>query len=245
MMRHLGRRRRHAMLQTLSTKLSNITQRADANRSRCWNGDRRGSTTVDPVLHDHGCRTMRSHPSRAGRLGRCAEEGLYPGVQRYVDHARRRVRSHSWLPAAEEAGPSEGRRTTRIIIQTTKRRNDHETRMNFYQAAPTPSKRSVHGSPESGVRPREIADELVKTRASQINGCAFAATCTRRRASRARPNKRAVSAERMARVKSSIRSANVPRWRDAKRGDADRGKPAADDLYEAVRAHSRKPRPST
>ena len=63
-------------------------------------------------------------------------------------------------------------------------------RMNYYQAAPDTIKALVALEAQiqaSGLEKSLI--ELVKTRASQINGCAFASTCTPRTpASRARPS---------------------------------------------------------
>jgi alkylhydroperoxidase family enzyme len=63
-------------------------------------------------------------------------------------------------------------------------------RMNFYQAAPDTIK--ALSALEAQVQASGLEQsliELVKTRASQINGCAFASTCTPRTpASTARPN---------------------------------------------------------
>ena len=63
-------------------------------------------------------------------------------------------------------------------------------RMNFYQAAPDTMK--ALGALEAQVQASGLEQsliELVKTRASQINGCAFCITCIRRMpASTAKPS---------------------------------------------------------
>ena len=64
---------------------------------------------------------------------------------------------------------------TRNIPSTlTSKENDHETRMNFYQAAPETIKAlGALETPLLGTGLEQSLIELVKTRASQINGCAF------------------------------------------------------------------------
>ena len=101
-------------------------------------------------------------------------------------------------------------------------------RMNFYQAAPDTIKALVALEEQiqaSGLEKSLI--ELVKTRASQINGCAF---CINMHTQDARKQRRdraaAVSAERLARVAALYR----PRTRRAgldRGGDADRRNPRA------------------
>ena len=91
-------------------------------------------------------------------------------------------------------------------------------RMNYYQAAPETIKALVAVEAQiqaSGLEKSLI--ELVKTRASQINGCAYCITCTRRTpASRARPSSGSTCSTPGA-SRRSIPSANAPRWRGPKR----------------------------
>ena len=92
-------------------------------------------------------------------------------------------------------------------------------RMNFYQAAPDTIKALVALEAQiqaSGLEKSLI--ELVKTRASQINGCAYCINMhTAGRPQAGRDRAAAVSAERLARIARSTPTANAPRWRGPKR----------------------------
>ena len=111
-------------------------------------------------------------------------------------------------------------------MPVNKRRRTMKPRMNFFKAAPDTIKALVAVEDQikaSGLEHSLI--ELVKTRASQINGCAYCIDMHTTDARKARRDRAAaVSAQRLARVaalyRSRARRAGLDRGADADLGDA-------------------------
>src|SRR5262249_23684720 len=132
---------------------------------------------ADAIFHEPrsdrscGCRPSGLCCDRQGR----AEAGLHPRLQRHLlsagCSADRRTASRA---DAEEARSSRRRWRPLILPPNHHRRTTMKPRMNFYQAAPETMKALMaleNQIQASGLEQSLI--ELVRTRASQINGCAF------------------------------------------------------------------------
>src|SRR5436190_795447 len=102
--------------------------------------------------------------------------GVYPRLQRHLLSARRRPGRRTRRDAAAQEARSHvrGRRTLVLELNLQNRRPTMKPRMNFIQAAPDTIK--ALNALEAQVQASGLEQsliELVKTRASQINGCAF------------------------------------------------------------------------
>ncbi len=183
MMRNLGGAVGIAVAADLPDQARAVSlQRADAVGLDAGTGDPQPDRAVDPIFpQSRRRRSRRSNASRGDRDRRDrAEAGFHSRLQRHILPARRRAdcRTHRNL-TAEEAGPScQRRRTLGLFDQPLPtpptRRTTMKPRMNFYQAAPDTIKAlSALETQIQGSGLEKSLIELVKTRASQINGCAY------------------------------------------------------------------------